>query len=530
MASTRTPVLAVISLLALALSGCTATTPESAPTPTPTTTPTVEATPTPTPAAPALGSGGVSAGHPLAAEAGRDILAAGGTALDAAVAAAFADAVVQPFASGIGGGGNAVVVNGDRVVNVDFRETLRGSGRMPSSLTGIPGFVAGMADLHADGGVLPWADVLAPAVRLAEEGAVVTGYVASYLADAPNADLRVREGGVLVQPDLAATLRTLQSEGPSAFYTGSLVPALTRVDGIDAESLAAYRVQRTDPPRGAFAGYDVVSASPALAGAALIQQLQIAEARGIGELPAGSGAFADAQTRAWRVAERSVRTFSDPAFGPVPTEHLTDPAANAALASASAATPAAPSAVSAGADSTGNTTHISVVDTEGRAVSMTNTIMDFWGSGTRVGGFFLNNQLIRFGQTGDPARAGARPVSWSAPTILLDGQGRVAFVVGSPGGRQILNAVAQVTTLWALHRLPLDQAVEVGRFHGEPDGSVSTEDAALASELRALGYSTTSVGRQARFGSVQALAVDWGTGTVQGYADDRRTAGFALLE
>jgi gamma-glutamyltranspeptidase / glutathione hydrolase len=528
MTSRRSVALAALAMLTLVVAGCTA---PATPTPTPTATqaaPAPTPTPTPTPE-PALGAAGVSAGHPLAAEAGREILAAGGTALDAAVATAFADAVVQPFASGIGGGGNAVVVDGDTIVNVDFRETLRQSGQLPGNLTGIPGFVAGMADLHANGGVLPWAEVLAPALRLAEEGATVTPYVASYLANSPAPDMRVGAGGTLVQPELAATLRTLQSEGPSAMYTGSLVPALTAVDGIDAESLAAYSVQRTDPPRGSFAGYDVVSASPALAGAALIQQLQIAEARGIADTAPGSGDFADAQLRAWRVAEQSVRTFTDPAFGANPVDRLTDAAANAALAQSAGSAVSGAVTPGVGIDDTGNTTHISVVDDEGRAVSMTNTILDFWGSGQRVGGFFLNNQLIRFGQTPDPVRAGARPVSWSAPSILLDAEGRVVFVVGSPGGRQILNTVAQVTTLWALHRLPLDQAVQMGRFHGESNGSVSTEDAGLADQLRGRGYSASALGTQARFGSVQALAVDWDSGTVSGFADGRRTAGYAVI-
>lgn len=490
----------------------------------------------PTPVEPALGGGAVAAGHPLAAAAGTAVLDAGGNAVDAAIAAAFADTVLQPDASSLGGGGSAIIADSDGVSYVDYRDEVNLAGVVPSGGAGIPGFVAGMAALHERYGSLPWGDLVQSALALARDGAPVSEYLAGqlrYLPTGPGATPafygsdggRLPAGTALVQPDLAATLQTLASEGAAAYYTGSLVPALSSTPGIDAPSLAAYEVQWSTPPSGTFGDYLVVSASPALPGAAVIQQLQIEEALGIAETVPNSAEFIDAQTKAWRIANNSIQTlFGDPSFVEVPTDTLTDPELNAALAASGGA---AASADSPEVD--GNTTHISVVDEDGLTVSMTNTVTNFWGSGQYVAGFFLNDSLERFNDIGSAGlnvvRPGARSVSWSAPSLVLDKNDRPVLVVGLPGGRQIPSSLATVIALWALHDYSVQEAVLTPRFQLLPNDTLRVENGAPVDALRALGYRVEVSDNAAVFGSVQALEIDWDTRTVVGHPDPRRAAG-----
>lgn len=468
------------------------------------------------------------------------MLSDGGTAVDAAVAAAFADAVMQPFASGIGGGGSAIVWADGEAINLDYRDLVNQSGVVPQQGAGIPGLVAGLAELHSEFGKLEWAEVLKPAISLAAEGAPVSDFLAARLA-APlgkrvtsalphfrKDGAQLVAGDVLVQTELAQTMQAIADGGADAFYTGELVPALTRIDGIDADSLAGYTTQRSDPPRGPVGDYEMLSASPALPGAALIQMVQIAEAGGVATMTPGSADFIDLQSRAWQVADKSVQTlFGDPAFVNVPTAELTDPAANALLAETLA--PAEVSSVSSPyTDSASNTTHISVVDADGMAVSMTNTVTGYWGSGQYVAGFFMNDQLLRFdaigtGEANIPS-PGRRSVSWSSPSMLLDKQGRPALIIGSPGGRQIPNSLAAVITRWALQGQSLDEAIPAERFLLD-QGVLRLETEALASEMRSRGYTVEVAPEATRylFGSVQALEVDWDAGAVSGVADSRRS-------
>ncbi|WEF20836.1 gamma-glutamyltransferase [Microbacterium maritypicum] len=528
--ATRPAVLAALVLVTAMLAGCTPIEP------TPTRSPLSSSTPSPTPTLPPLAQGAVAAGHPLSAEAGTAVLRQGGNAVDAAIAAAFADTVLQPDASSIGGGGSAIIADSDDLDYVDYRDEVNVAGTVPSSGAGIPGFVAGMAALHERYGTLPWEALLEPAIALARDGAPLSSYLAGQLqylpggaADVPpfyDADgRRLLADATFVQSTLAETLSTIATEGADAFYTGSLVPRLADVPGIDAESLAAYEVQWSDPPAGTFGDYTVVSAAPALPGAAVIQQLQIEEALGIAGAVPGSADFIDIQTRAWRIANNSIQTlFGDPNFVDVPVDALTDPEANAALAASAGA-----AGTAEGEDVDGNTTHISVVDENGLTVSMTNTVTDFWGSKQYVAGFFFNNSLKRFNDIGtaglNVVRPGARSVSWSAPSLVLDATGRPVLVVGLPGGRQIPSTLATVIALWAMHDASVEEAVLAPRFQLLTNDVLRLESDSVAAELRGRGYTVEVSGYPPVFGSVQALEIDWQTRSVTGFADPRRAAG-----
>jgi gamma-glutamyltranspeptidase / glutathione hydrolase len=491
-----------------------------------------------------LGAYGVSAGDAAAVDAGMAMLEAGGTAVDAAIAAALAVSVVEPFASGLGGGGAALVASLDgEVTAYDYREVVNDAGEIPPSNIGIPGFVPGLAALHDDHGVLTWAELVEPAIELAGS-ATTTAILADQLttgADRLDTDSlpalypggqALGPGEPLVQPELEDTLRTLADEGPQSFTTGSIARLLhDEVPGIDEGSLAGYRVQRSDPPRGAFAGYEVVGAAPPLPGAALVQLLQVAEATGVGALDPASADHIHRLMMSWRIADRSINeVFGDPDAVDVPLDELTDASTNAALAASIPddrllAAPTGPPLAVAGGPS-GNTTHVSVVDSQGTVVSMTNTITNFWGSGVHVGGFFLNDQLRRFsvgGNANTPA-PGRRSVSWALPVVVLDEQQRPVLVVGSPGGRRIPTIEAGLLVRWALHGQPLQDAVDAPRVHLE-DATLQVErlpDDEVAADLRSRGYSLEVPASRYHFGSVQALEVDHDAREVRGAQDPRR--------
>lgn len=564
----RRAVTSSVAAAVLALGACSSSRqeePPASPTPPEQTAPTTEpptsteppTTPPPTEdPAPTLTEAGVSAGHPAAVEAGVEVLAAGGNAVDAAVATAFAVSVVEPFASGIGGGGAALVVPTDPEeppLAYDYREVVAGDGVIPPTGTGIPGFVAGMAELHDEHGELPWAEVLAPAIELAEDGHPASAMLAEQLRVGHGSNVIARNpqfasggqplgtGDLLVQPELAATLATLAAEGADAFYTGQISAELVGVDGIDAESLAGYEVMRGEPAGGSVGDYELLAAMPPLPGAALVQQLQVAEALGAGELEPGSAEFLHVMASAWSVADETVNTvIGDPAFVDVPVAELTDPERNASIAADLPAASVVTTASAAGAvppAEPGNTTHISVVDSEGLAVSMTNTITIFWGSGESVGGFFLNDQLSRFDAVGttqaNTPAPGRRSVSWAVPAVLADADGRPVLVLGTPGGRQIPNILSGVIMRWALHGETLADAVAAGRAHAE--GSTLRVETMPSQEvvdaLAGYGYTPEVVAPEVRlFGSVQALEIDHDEGTVTGAQDDRREGTFTIVE
>lgn len=490
---------------------------------------------------------GVSAGHPLAVEAAEEILQQGGNAADAAIAAAFAVSVVEPFASGIGGGGSAIVAGTEEdPVFYDYREVVNNDGDVPDSGTGIPGFTAGMGQLHEDHATLEWGELLEPARELADEGFHPSEFLAQRIqqpdGQAATSDLQqftsdgepLTSGDELVQQDLATTLGALQQNGPEEIYTGELAETMVEeVDGVDAESLADYEVLVTEPVRGEFGDRHLLGPPPALPGAPTIQMMQIAESNGIAELDPDSADYVDTLSQAWLEAEESMlNDVGDPNFVDVPVEEMTDAETNAQIdLSASAAQDPV-----AGAGTSPNTTHISVVDDEGMAISMTNTIMFFWGSGQMVDGYFLNNHLSRFeaiDSSANQPEPGRRTATWSNPMMVLDAESRPELVIGSPGGHQILNILGTVLTQWGLQGADLDEAVQAPRFRADADSlylEASHTDQQIA-DLEDLGWSTEVwPDEQASFGSVQPLEIDYDSGQLNSVDDPRRDGAHSIIE
>lgn len=512
--------------------------------------------------------GVVSSANPQASEAGVEMLLRGGNAVDAAVATAFTLGVGEPQMSGLGGGGGMLIwlQEAGRAEYLDFYsaqhvETWRGLDPLDSAavnlrVVGIPGEVAGLLEAHERYGRLPRADVLAPAIRLAEEGFPVNQILAGMIASSAERLSRfpstarlylpggepVSPGDVVRNPELAAALRRIAAEGRSGFYEGETAHEVVRVlsEGGHPATLAdftAYRPQWKRPLCTDYRGRAVLSAPPPQTGLQLVHTLNLLEAHDLDALgyPTQSPEAFDVLASAIRVANTDNRVNSDPNWEVVPAAGVTSKAyavERSALVGTGRAeerippaddpmrfddTP--PSPVCAGLDpygpaspgavtdvkgppapeptsDDGETTHLSVVDADGNAVALTRTNSSTFGSGATASGFFLNNSGIDFSRRDDADVRGRNPWrirnSTIAPTIVLD-DGRVEVVVGAPGGGRIQSAILQTIVYIVDYGLdPLD-AVRMPRIYPSAgDVEVETEN----------GFNTATLGRVRTMGYV----------------------------
>lgn len=488
---------------------------------------------------------GVVAGHPIAVDVGMQVLEAGGNAVDAAIAVSYTLGVVEPFASGIGGGGTMVVHpwNGDPVA-YDYRESAPLAGDIPASNIGVPGFVAGMQMLQDDYGTLSMRSLIEPAAREAEDGLLVGDYLrerllaATYRMPTHLIPQFFPEGGVVevgetvYQPDYARALRLIQDEGPDVFYRGELADEITEaVPGLSKKDLAAYRALRLRPSQGDYGGYDLVGAAAPVASSTTIQMLEIAEALGVNDVDmATTAAFHDI-AQAWRVSNsQRIQYIGDPTAEDVDIDWFTSESHAKELAAGIPDDDFADvgewEEEPLFTDST-DTTHFVIVDADGMMVSATNTLSNFFGSGLQVSGFWLNDQLKNFSRDPESINAAGpnkRPRSFTSPLILTQ-DGHPVLGIGSPGGRRIPAMVAQTIIRWAGHDRDLEGSVEAPRFHLE--GRIlqveETPPGEIAPELRAIGYEvTTEVPTIEYYGAVEALMIDLDEGRVRGVADSRR--------
>jgi len=491
----------------------------------------------------------------LASQAGREALHAGGTAVDAAVATAFALAVTHPAAGNVGGGGFLLYrpARGEAVA-YDFRETAP-AGSTPTMFmkdgvydaaihhethlsVGVPGTVAGLHLAWRENGKLPWRRLLEPAIALARDGFVVTDGLARSLEGALPAFRRhpaslaqfskngvpYRMGDTLKQPDLARTLERIAAQGPAGFYEGEtarlLAEEMRRGGGLITESdLAAYEPRKRAPVRGTYRGYEVLSMPPVSSGGvALIEMLNVLEGYDLKTTGFGSAAtvhlVAEAMRRAY--ADRALY-LGDPEFNPgIPVDRLIGKEYAAGLRRT--IRPDRASKSSSGSfewpAESAETTHLSVVDADRSAVSLTYTLEDSYGSKIVVpgAGFLLNNEMGDFnagpgltnaeGLVGTPPNLAAprkRMLSSMTPTILAK-DGRVFLVIGSPGGRTIINTVLLVILNVVDFGLNVQEAIDAPRFHHQwlPD-AIRYERYGLSPDTLALLKSRGHTLRRSRF-------------------------------
>ena len=527
----------------------------------------------------------VVAQEALASQVGLAILQQGGTATDAAVAVGFALAVTLPQAGNLGGGGFMLVHDTDKnqTEAIDFRETapaavgrdfyLNEKGEVDETrlrhshqAAGVPGTVAGLALAHARHGRLPWRSLVEPAIRLAEQGFPVSPELGRSLQEAreqmapwpasrkaffkPDGSA-YQPGETLVQPELAASLRLIAEQGPSAFYEGEIAQKLVadmkaHQGAIAAADLKNYRAVVRAPVRGTYRGYEIVSMPPPSSGGVhLIQMLNLLETWPLGELGSNSAAtihrLAEAMKRAY--ADRSEH-LGDPDFVKAPVAGLTSKAYAKELAARidlNRATPAA--TIKPGQpprNDSEQTTHYSVADRDGNVVAVTYTLNLAYGSGIVAAGtgILLNNEMDDFaaqpgvpnayGLTGGAANAvgpGKRPLSSMAPTLVLK-DGRPVLVTGSPGGSRIITTVLQLMSNVIDYRMNLAEATVAPRVHHQwlPD-ELRVEEGLSPDTVRLLeGLGHRVVVREA-MGATQSLlrAPDgW-----YGFSDTRRPGGMA---
>ena len=521
----------------------------------------------------------VASAHPLATAAGHEVLARGGNAFDAAVAVAAVLAVVEPYASGLGGGGLWLLHRAadGRQVMVDAREAapagvkpelyidgsgkpVRGATTRGGTAAAIPGAPAALVHVASRYGALPLAETLAPAIRHARGGfsvderyARLTALRERFLLQEAEAsrifldDGRApRAGWLLRQSELAATLERLAQEGNGGFYTGpiarALVESVNRAGGVwQLSDLAGYRVIERAPLRVQYRGAIVTTvALPSAGGIALAQCLQMLDR--FETIDARSPRDAHLVIEALRRAFRDRATYlGDADFIPVPVERLTSRAyavQQAATIDPGAATRSeAPEREPAAAGS-GNTTHLSVVDTAGNRVAATLTINLLFGSGVvaRGTGVLLNNEMDDFTVRADVPNAfrlrggeanamapGKRPLSSMTPTFVEDAKG--VLIVGTPGGSRIVSQVL-LAVLDYVHAPAIDLEAIVGapRYHHQwwPD-RVEVEPGGFPPQWRAAleakGHKLESA--QRKWGNMQVVFKPKQTGVAQAVSDPR---------
>ncbi|MFS4438572.1 gamma-glutamyltransferase [Paracoccaceae bacterium GXU_MW_L88] len=531
-------------------------------------------------------NGMVAAQEAVAARVGLEILEQGGNAVDAGVAVAFALAVTLPRAGNLGGGGFMIVHDAEsgETKAIDYREMapagaerdmfLDENGDADSELSrftgkaaGVPGTVAGMQLALDEYGTMTMAEVIAPAIRLAEEGIEVTPALADSLialeerlkkwpsseAIFYTEDGFYAPGDTLVQADLANTLKAIAEQGPAGFYEGpvaeQIAAAVQAADGpMTVEDLANYEAKIREPVTGTYRGYDIVSMPPPSSGGIhIIQILNTMEGWPIGALGSNSAQtvhlMAEAMKRAY--ADRS-EFLGDSDFVDVPIAELTskDYAEDIRAQIGDYATPSENIKPADLAPYESNeTTHFSIMDKDGNAVSNTYTINFSYGSGMVADGtgVLMNNEMDDFsakpgvpnayGLIGGDANAvepGKRPLSSMSPTIVMK-DGEVFLVTGSPGGARIITTTLQVISNVIDHKMNVAEATNAPRFHHQwlPD-ELRIEEGFSADTLNILrGKGHTPVEMDV-MGSTQSILNDPETGFFLG-ASDPRAAGAATV-
>ncbi len=501
----------------------------------------------------------------LASEVGAEILRGGGNAVDAAVAVGYALAVVNPCCGNIGGGGFATLHLADgRDIFLNFRERaplaahetmyLDAKGEVIENLSlkgykavAVPGTVLGLDTLLSRYGTMPRAAVMAPAIRLAQDGFVLDQGDADILARAtadiaeqPNAAAiflkqgkPLAAGDRLIQTELAASLAAIAQEGPDAFYKGSIaakiVEASTANGGIlSHEDFASYTVTEETPVRCSYRDYLIVSAPPPSSGGTTICQIMnILEGYPMKAFGWHSAKSVHVMAEAMRHAfvDRNFR-LGDPAFIANPMgELLSEDYAAALRATIDMGKAARSEDVQPGKPPHGGTqtTHFSVVDAEGNAVALTYTINALFGARVIAGdtGFFLNDEMDDFtikpgtpnlfGLVQGKANAiapGKRPLSSMSPTIVTQG-GKPFIVMGSPGGSRIITIVVQVLLNVIEHGMTIQEAVNAPRIHHQwlPD-QITVEPFALSPDtqalLEAMGH---KIAVQSEWGAAEAILI-----------------------
>jgi gamma-glutamyltranspeptidase / glutathione hydrolase len=500
----------------------------------------------------------VAAAHPLAVEAGYDVLARGGSAVDAAIAVQLVLGLVEPESSGIGGGAFLLhwSQSEHRLRSYDGRETAPAAARRERFLdatgkplafqqavvggrsVGVPGVMRMLELAHRRHGRLPWAELFRPAIDLAEKGFPLSPRLHALLE--AERDLRndpaarvvyygKAVGERIVNPEYAATLRAIAERGATAFYQGEIAADIARAVRTNRKAgdlaladMAAYQPREREPLCGVYRVWRICSmAPPSSGGVGVLQILGILERTPFALAPPQSVQAVHYFSEAGRLAYADrARYLADPDVVPVPVAKLLAPgylAQRARLIGERSMHRAMPGDMESG------TSHLAIVEPNGDAVAMTTTIESGFGSRIMARGFLLNNELTDFDFVpGGPNEVGPgeRPRSSMAPTMVFDRDGRLQLIIGSPGGSLIINYVARTLIAILDWKLDIQQAIDLPNFgsrNGPTELERGTPYEALVPGLQARGHEVRLMEMESGLHGIERVAGGW-----RGGADSRR--------
>ena len=519
-------------------------------------------------------NGVVAAANPEASKIGVEVMKKGGNAVDAAVATAFAISVFEPNASGIGGGGFMLIrmAKTGKTVVIDYREkapakatpdmfVLDENGKVVNDeitvggkASGVPGTVAGLLTALEKYGTMKRADVMAPAIKYAGEGIIVSKNLEGIIQD--NYEKLVKfdaasevylkdglpyeAGDRLVNKDLAATLTKISKEGKKAFYEGEIAKKIAdevqKQGGLmTVEDLKNYTIEEREPVVGKYRDYTIISCPPASSGGThIVQLLNMVENYDL-------KAMGDNTPESWHIwAESMKQAFADRAEYMGDTAYVKVPLKGLTSKEYAKEVVKKIDLEKAGKDikigdpskyESGSTTHFSVMDKDGNMVAVTQTINYFFGSGVVVPGtgIMMNNEIDDFvpqKNMKNSIEGGKRPLSSMSPTLVLDPKNRPLMTIGSPGATRIIPAVALTISNVIDHGMTLQEAINAPRIAQFQSGKLNAEGRMSFesyNKLQEMGHEINMRGTYDNyFGGVQGIMMDYDTKTLQGGADPRR--------
>ena len=514
-----------------------------------------------------------------ATEAGYEILKKGGNAVDASVAVGFALAVTLPRAGNLGGGGFVLIYDKEKddVTSIDYRSAAPKSAtsdlfvkedtvvRFGHLVNAVPGSVAGLLKAHQDHGTMPLGDLLMPSVRLARDGFEVThdlNYVLEWGKESmlsneasnnkfysANEDpLEIKS--IFKQPNLAKTLSMISKKGADVFYRGEIAKwiseeSLSNGGLITLEDMASYEAKYREPIKTVYRGYTIVSMAPAASGGlVLLQTLNILENFNLKDSGHNSAKtihiLSEAMQRAY--ADRA-EYHGDPDFYDVPIKQILSKQYSKDLSAQISGMRTPDGQIYEGDlkkyDESPDTTHFSVIDSKGNAVSNTYTLGSSFGSGVTIkkGGFLMNNQMRNFSHfygrddmqygtsEANKLEPGKRMISTQTPTLVFDPNGDLFMILGSPGGGRIPNIITQVISNVIDHEMSFTEAMIAPRINQRLEGKLQLETGFSPDTISLLIDRGHQVESSNTMGSVQAIFLD--KGNIFGVADTRRPGALA---
>ncbi len=473
----------------------------------------------------------ISTSNELATQVGEEILAKGGNAVDAAVAVAYALGVVEPYGSGIGGGGGMLIYNpsSDEYKFYDYKDVAPLSQSTKKSNIGVPGFVAGMEKVSQDYGSMEFKDLIQPSIDLAKNGfkvdeeleKVINVYSATLMNNSAyvNNGQLIKKGENLVQKDLAETLEYIKSNGAKGFYEDVIATNVSKKSALTVDDMKSYKVDVVEPVSGEFNGYHVVSAPAPFSGATLIQTMEIIEqlAKDKDLDLKDANDYLDALNTATDLSTyERVKKIGDPDFVNIDYKTMTSESNIKSLINMG-------NVKYQDDEESESTTHFSIVDKNGMIVSSTNTLGHFFGSETLVDGFYLNGTMSNFSKGGINKYApGKKPRTFTSPTIVKKGD-NFTLAIGTPGGNRIVKVLVPVLVDKLYFEKDLQESINKNRVTFYSKGTILAEDNENREsiiDISTTKYPVIKSTDNLYFGAVQAAGIE--NGKYIGASDVRR--------